>query len=134
MRAIADTGFLVAHLNVKDQFSRWALDLAPRCDRPILTCEPVLAEASYLLGEIEPILGLLRDGLVQVNFELSRERASVEKLARIYADQNPDLADLCVVRMSELFPNHDVVTTDRRDFTVYRRNHREMIPLILPAE
>jgi hypothetical protein len=34
--------------------------------------------------------------------------------------------------MSELFPRHPVVTVDREDFTVYRRNKREVIPTVLP--
>jgi hypothetical protein len=53
-------------------------------------------------------------------------------LARRYADRRPDLADLCLIRMSELNPRHSVITVDRDDFKVYRRNKREVIPLICP--
>ena len=56
------------------------------------------------------------------------------RLADRYADQKPDLADLCLVRMSELFPKHSVLTTDRTDFQVYRRNKREAIPILCPPE
>src|ERR1035437_9578786 len=55
-----------------------------------------------------------------------------ETLALRYADRHPDLADLCLIRLSELFPGHSVITVDRQDFRVYRRNKREMIPLICP--
>ncbi|MGH9480099.1 MAG: hypothetical protein ACRD1A_12770, partial [Terriglobales bacterium] len=48
--------------------------------------------------------------------------------------RRPDLADLCRIRMSELRPRHIVVTTDRADFEVYRRNRGEAIPLLLPPE
>jgi uncharacterized protein len=41
------------------------------------------------------------------------------------------LADLCLIRMSELYPHHRVITADK-DFRVYRRNKREVIPLICP--
>jgi hypothetical protein len=34
--------------------------------------------------------------------------------------------------MSELHPKHSVITTDLRDFKVYRRARREVIPLIHP--
>jgi hypothetical protein len=34
--------------------------------------------------------------------------------------------------MSELHPRHSVITIDRGDFRVYRRNKRESIPLICP--
>lgn len=134
MKAIADTGFLVAYLHADDQHFEWASQLAPFCFRPMLTCEPVLTEAAYLLRDAEPILSLLRDGLLQVEFDLSLEREALEDLARTYSDQQPDLADLCVVRMSELFPQHRVLTTDRRDFSVYRRNRSDPIPVILPPE
>jgi hypothetical protein len=36
--------------------------------------------------------------------------------------------------MSELFPRHSVITIDRTDFRVYRRNKREAIPILSPPE
>ena len=36
--------------------------------------------------------------------------------------------------MSELHPRHSVITVDREDFRVYRRNKREVIPLICPPD
>jgi hypothetical protein len=49
-----------------------------------------------------------------------------------YADRAPDLADLCLIRMSELHPKHPVITTHVGDFAVYRRARRAVIPLIHP--
>ena len=46
-------------------------------------------------------------------------------LAHRYADRHTDLADLCLVRLNELHPRHSVVTVDREDFKVYRRNKRD---------
>ena len=43
-----------------------------------------------------------------------------------------DLVDACIVRMTELMRDSRVVTLDRADYTVYRRNGRELIPLIVP--
>jgi uncharacterized protein len=51
---------------------------------------------------------------------------------QVYADRKPNLADLCLIRMSELHPKLPVITVDREDFRVYRRNKREIIPLICP--
>ena len=54
------------------------------------------------------------------------------RLAERYRPRSqPDLADLCLIRMSELYPHHRVITADK-DFRVYRRNKREVIPLICP--
>jgi uncharacterized protein len=53
-------------------------------------------------------------------------------LARRYADRQPDLADLCLIRMSELYPHHVVITIDEKDFRIFRRNKRETIPMLSP--
>ena len=134
MRGIADTGFIVAFLNTDDQHNLWAVALARRVSEPLLTCEAVLVEAAYLLKNAEPVLEALRNGLITLAFDLGKHCEQLAALAASYADRQPDLCDLCIVRMSELFPEHQVITTDRRDFTVYRRNQRELIPLILPPE
>jgi hypothetical protein len=46
--------------------------------------------------------------------------------------RRPALADLCLIRMSELYPKHVVLTIDEGDFRVYRRNKREVIPILSP--
>jgi hypothetical protein len=56
------------------------------------------------------------------------------ELAVRYADRAPDLADLCLIRLSELHPKHPVITTDLADFRIYRRGRREAIPLIHPPK
>jgi hypothetical protein len=62
--------------------------------------------------------------------ECNKHIPQLAVLAKRYSDRNPDLADLCLIRMSELYPHHKVITTDREDFSVYRRNKREFIPLV----
>ena len=58
--------------------------------------------------------------------------AKLAELAHRYQDRQPDLADLCIIRMSEIHPKHVVITTDQKDFRVYRRNKRETIPILCP--
>lgn len=132
MKGIADTGFLVAFANRNDRHHAWALSLAAGIDEPLLTCEAVLAEAAFHLRNAEIVGQMVEEGLVKLAFALDRNLPQVADLARRYADRSPDLADLCLVRMSELFPRHSVVTVDRTDFRVYRRNRREVIPLVCP--
>jgi hypothetical protein len=43
-----------------------------------------------------------------------------------------DLADACVVRMSELYEDSVVYTVDRKDFIVYRRHGRRPVRCIFP--
>ena len=132
MRGIADTGFLVAFANRGDRHHGWAVRVAEGVTEPLLTCEPVLAEAAFHLQSVPLVLAMLREGLVTLAFDCREHLPHLEALARRYADRQPDLADLCLIRMSELNPRHSVITVDRKDFRVYRRNKRETIPLICP--
>ena len=132
MKAIADTGFLVAFARSNDQHHLWALDIAKGITEPLLTCEAVLAEAAFHLESSSYVLSLVEDQLLQIAFDFSQNFQQLQELARRYADRRPDLADLCLIRMSELHPRHTVITVDERDFKVYRRNKRETIPLLCP--
>lgn len=132
MKGIADTGFLVAFGNRHDQHHQWAVELARGISDPLLTCEAVLAETTFHLQDARLVLDFIRTGLVTQNFVLADHVARVAELAKRYHDRKPDLADLCLIRMSELHPKHPVITTDFADFRVYRRNRREVIPLIQP--
>ena len=134
MTGIADTGFLVAFANRDDAHHQWAIELAPRLTEPLLTCESVLSEATFHLKNAAVVLEMLREELITIAFDCRDHQPQLEMLAKRYADQRPDFADLCLIRMSEIFPRHPVVTIDRADFRVYRRNRREAIPLILPPE
>lgn len=132
MKGIADTGFLVAFANRSDRHHEWAVRVAAEVTEPLLTCEAVLAETAFHLQSVELVLAMLRHGLAAVAFDCREHLPHLEALARRYSDRRPDLADLCLIRMSELYPQHSVVTVDRKDFRVYRRNKRETIPLVCP--
>ncbi len=134
MNGIADTGFIVGFANRTDQHHKWALEIANKISEPLLTCEAVLAEAGHHIGDVRFVLGMIQDGLITLAFDCEDHLLQLEFLADRYSDRNPDLADLCLIRMSELFPKHPVITIDREDFRVYRRNKRDMIPLICPPE
>jgi hypothetical protein len=43
-----------------------------------------------------------------------------------------DAGDASLVVLSELHPKAKIITTDVRDFTVYRRFRHEALPLIHP--
>jgi predicted nucleic acid-binding protein len=132
MKAIADTGFLVAFANRNDRHHDWARHVAAEVTAPALTCEAVLAETAFHLENASLTLALITDGLVTIEFDVRSHLPQIAALAKRYADRNPDLADLCLIRMSELHPRHSVLTVDRTDFRIYRRNKRETIPLVCP--
>jgi len=131
MRAIADTGYLVALVRKDDQHHAWASSIAGQFELPLLTCEAVLSETAFHLASSSYVLAMLQRRAICVAFDCASQLAQLQDLATCYADRKPDLADLCLIRMSELYPRYTVITVDD-DFRVYRRNKREAIPLLTP--
>ncbi len=125
---------MVAFANANDRHHKWATQIAAGITEPLLTCEAVLAETAYHLKSAALALAMINEGMVAITFECREHQNQLNNLASRYADQMPDLADLCLVRMSELFPKHSVITIDRRDFRRFRRNKREVIPIVCPPE
>ena len=132
MKGIADTGLVVALLNRSDRHHQWAAAVARRISEPFLTCEAVLAEAAFQVGSTALVLALVQDGFLKIAFNLEKHFQEVAELAARYGDRRPDLADLCLVRMSELFPDLHIFTVDESDFRIFRRNKREVIPIVCP--
>lgn len=132
MKAIADTGLIVAFGNRSDRFHAWAVEIAKSITEPLLTCEAVLAEAALHLRSVSYVLSLVEDGMLRVAFDLSKHQERLAQLAKRYQDRQPDLADLCLICLSERFPHHTVITADEEDFRIYRRNNREAIPILCP--
>ena len=132
MKGIADTGFIVAFARQNDQHHRWAVEIAKEITAPLLTCEAVLAESAFHLESSSYVLSLVQDKMLRIAFDCATNLDKLCELAKRYEDRRPDLADLCLIRMSELYPKHPVITVDEADFRVYRRNKREMIPMISP--
>jgi predicted nucleic acid-binding protein len=132
MKVIADTGFIVAFKNRSDQHHAWAIELAREITPPALTCESVLSETAFHLSSSAETLALVTAGMLEVSFDCNEHVERLSELALRYADRNPDLADLCLIRMSELHSDHTILTIDEEDFRVYRRNKREAIPLLCP--
>ena len=132
MKAIADTGFVVAFARRNDQHHRWAVDVARGITEPLLTCEAVLAESAFHLESSSYVLSLLQDEMLRLAFDCNRNVEHLAELAERYRERKPDLADLCLIRMSELYPRHTILTVDESDFRVYRRHKRETIPILCP--
>lgn len=97
----------------------------------MLTSGANLQEAGWLLDNHEIILRMVRDGDLTPVLDFEREGSALHDLAKRYGPRM-DVADAAIVRLSELFPAHKVLTVDEKDFRVYRRNRSEMIPAIFP--
>ena len=43
-----------------------------------------------------------------------------------------DIADACVLQLAEHYPRASIITTDLRDFSIYRRPNGQTLTLIHP--
>jgi predicted nucleic acid-binding protein len=132
MKNILDAGPLIASLNGQDQHHRWAVQTLERLGPPFYSCAEAMAEAAALTGQPAAIVEMIASGEVVLAFDLGEQATAVLRLLEKYADLQIDLADACIVRMTELNRDCRVITVDRKDFSVYRRNGRELIPLLAP--
>ena len=134
-RTFLDTGPLVAFLNRNDQWHRWAETQMGALPPPLLTCEPVLTEACFLIqrngGQPAEVLRKVQAGVITIALDLQTEAAALETLMRRYADTPMSLADACLVRLSEIHSDCQVFTLDTH-FRRYRRYGRQVIPLLAP--
>jgi uncharacterized protein len=130
---VVDAGFVVALLSNRDAHHQWAVAQASELPPPGSTCEAVLSEAFHLLARRgAPNLGaLLRRGVLLVAVDLAENLEPVVKLIEKYSDVPMNLADACLVRMTERLADPVILTTDK-DFRVYRRHSRQVVPCVTP--
>ena len=133
---VVDTGPIVAFLSRRDRYHDWAVDALGSVAPPLLTCEPVLSEAVFLLGGAiggaERVLELVERGVVALPFRLDAEVGAVKSLLKRYQDVRIDLADACLIRMTEIQADCVVMTLDSEFRDVFRRRGRQAIPTIIP--
>jgi predicted nucleic acid-binding protein len=135
MRAIVDTGPLVALLNRRDPRHDWVNEQLIGLQQPLLICEAVLSETLHIVRHSRAwrvVFDFIEKGALRVAFEIEDEVPAIRRLHERYADQPISFADACIVRMAEIFNDHAIFTLDS-DFFVYRKHGRTPLTLIHPA-
>lgn len=136
MTAICDTGPLVAYFNRRDPHHAWAVAVMKQARPPMLTCEAVLTEAVYFLREdeldVDPLFQMLEREALHLQFDISVNWPRIRTLMARY--ERMDFADACIVVMSEQHVRSEVLTIDRKDFSTYRRNDRQLINFVAPPK
>jgi len=132
---ILDTGPLVALIDRREEHHAWTVERLRSLRNPLLTCDAVLTEATFLLAEYPPanqaLSALLRQRIVVSEFASQTNAAEIFRLMETYRNVPMSFADACLVCMVENSPGSTLFTLDR-DFTVYRQQRRRVIPLIAP--
>jgi uncharacterized protein len=132
---LLDTGPLVSFLGVGLEYHSWAVEQWKQIRPPLLTCEPVLTEASFLLKregrDTDAIFSLLERGVIRIALTVEDQQADLRALMRRYRNRPMSLADACLVRLSEIHATAEVITLER-DFLIYRRHGNKVIPVRMP--
>lgn len=132
---LLDAGPLVAYFSAREGLHDWAVDTLAALEGPIVTCEPVLTEACFLLARnglaATRILEPLQQRRFAIGLHMEDELPALYSLMRRYASVPMSLADACLVRMAEL-TDLPICTLDA-DFTIYRAHGRRRLSLISPT-
>lgn len=101
---------------------------------PFHTCEAVVLETAWTLDSPVSVLTLVARGdlIIDPAFDFVAEIPRLLELCRKYADRSMDLADACLVRMTELTARCKIWTVDREDFSTDRRHGRPAVPCAFP--
>ena len=132
---LIDTGPLISFLASGLRRHSWTSEQWKLFRPPLLTCEPVLTEASFLLRreghDADPLFELLERGVIRIALNIESEQAGLRTLMQRYRNRPMSLADACLVRLSELHPQGEILTFDS-DFRIYRRHGNKVIPVLMP--
>jgi uncharacterized protein len=120
---LLDAGFIVALLDGRDRAHRKCTEVFDSMDRALITCEPVITEATHLLrycpGAAVELLRNIEAQIIELPWQIRGNEARLNILFEKYGDQDIDLADACLVLMAENFGVGDILTLDS-DFAHYR--------------
>ena len=74
---LLDTGPLVSFLSDEDEHRAWVQEQWKQLRPPMLTCEPVLTEAVFLLkregADTDPLFALLERGIIRLDLSIGTE-------------------------------------------------------------
>lgn len=132
---LVDTGPLVSFLASGLEHHRWAVEQWKELRPPLLTCEPVLTEAAFLLKregrDTDVLFALLERRVIRIGLAVEEQQSDLRALMRRYRNRPMSLADACLVRLSEMHEAAEVLTLDS-DFRIYRRHGNKVIPVRMP--
>lgn len=136
VRAIADTGALLACLDRSDRWHQRCRDAFNQIRLPLATSSAVLTELFHLLGDnardVELAWSFIRSGAVTVLPIADRDLPDIEALMHKYRDRPMDFADATLVHLAQRESLTTVFTIDHDDFETYRVGGRKRLR-ILPS-
>lgn len=121
---LIDAGPLLTAISARDEQHAALASMAKDIRLPVVTCWPVLTEVAWLLqrhgGRASRVFDLLEAGVVNVEPLRREDWDPIRTLLARYADLGLQLADACLLQLSDRLQTDAVLTFDRRDFSVAR--------------
>ena len=134
---LIDAGPLVALCNPDDDAHERCHAEVGAIRTPMLSCWPVVTEASYLLranrGGTRRLLHLIRDGMVHLLPLGIQDLPGIERYLTTYADNGLQLADAALAHLADRGGHRAVFTLDRRDFAAIRLGDGSALTVIPEA-
>ena len=136
VRALADTGALLACLDRSDQWHQQCRGVFEQLRLPLATSIAVLTELFHLLARnrrhLELAWAFIRSGVLTVLPISDADLPDIEALMRKYRDRPMDFADATLVHLAQRESLFTVFTIDHNDFEIYRVGGRKRLR-ILPS-
>jgi uncharacterized protein len=136
VRALADTGALLAYLDRSDRWHAPCRAAFAGLRLPLVTSTAVLTELFHLVGdnrrEMQTAWEFVRSGALTVASLTDGDLSDLEELMRRYHDRPMDFADATLVHIAHRESLSTVYTIDHDDFETYRIGGRKRFR-IMPA-
>ena len=121
---LLDTGALVSLLDRSQSFHAEFARFFERWRGPVVSTEAVLTEATHLLGRVpggpQACCDFFLDGGAVLVPSSPASLRRCRELIDVYRDLPMDFTDATLVGLAEELNTTLVLTTDRRDFGIYR--------------
>jgi predicted nucleic acid-binding protein len=121
---LVDSGPLVAIISGRDSRHHQCVQAAMNLPPVLYTCWPVITEAAYLLRRtpdgVQALLSRVENGALRILDMAADDITAVRGILDKYQDQGFDLADVCLMHLSEREKIEHVFTLDRRHFLLFR--------------
>lgn len=124
IKALADTGALVALLDRNDRWHSICVNTFEKLLLPLLTSTAVLTELFHLIGDnkhdVKTTWRFIHSGAISVEPIHDSDLITLNRLMDKYADRPMDFADATLVLLAQRLSLNTIFTVDFNDFETYR--------------
>jgi predicted nucleic acid-binding protein len=135
MAALLDTGVLLAAIAKNDamhEVCALAMDETPN----VLLPDVVLPEVAYMVmrdmevSDLMPLLSAIATREIELVMTTPEDVGRAAEILKRYEDARVDFVDCVIVAMAERLEITQILTIDRRHFSLFRPRHCERFELI----